>query len=97
MGVPLRSYQAWERGENEPSDKKAQEARRALGIVPGRVTPDPLTVAEAEAYYGAPRSEGAPVLIVTVQNGTEVSTHELRWSHGPPLHVGIATTTRGER
>jgi hypothetical protein len=33
--VPLRSFQAYERGENEPRQSRADEIRRALGIGSG--------------------------------------------------------------
>jgi transcriptional regulator with XRE-family HTH domain len=96
VGISLRSYQGYERGENEPRDNRAREMRKALGIVEG--SPGWLT-AEAAAKYYAPPEEPPPgpsALVITVRVGDRTSTHELRWHHGPPLAVDIGATTESE-
>lgn len=96
-GVPLRTYHAWEAGRNEPSLRRYTELAAALGLdAPdeGRITAD-----EAARRLGIHpdehEGEGPAVLVITVTAGDQVSTHELRWHHGPPVSVGIGAKTNG--
>lgn len=97
IGISLRSYQGYERGENEPRDNRAREIRKALGIVEG--APGWLTAEAAAEHYAAAEepASGPAAFVITFRMGSEVSTHELRWHHGPTLAMDVtATAANGE-
>lgn len=53
-GIPLRTYQAYERGENQPPDSSARKIREVLGVSEASKSYNPAPIAREHNVYEPP-------------------------------------------